>query len=139
MNRDFHVVSSSGRSRLHFHLALVACVLSIGGCQSPRYKWFEDVKIGMDKDQVLTAAGGPNSSRRWKDKDRWTYVFWDDPQGRQIREVHFSDGIATYVGPEVTSKISPETQDALNLGAEYRPHFEAIEPSSNDTVESVTQ
>ncbi len=56
----------------------------------------------MPKWEVLEAAGNPTRTQRWQGRDRWIYVMWDAPgEKRRIREVHFEDGLAVYVGPMV--------------------------------------
>lgn len=87
---------------------------AFSGCQTPRYKEFENAKVGMEKDQVLSATGGPYTSRRWKGKDRWIYEFKGTPEGSQTREVHFENGKAVYVGMKVVPAVSGEEQDRMN-------------------------
>ena len=84
------------------------------GCVTPRYKEFKNVKQGMEKDQVLSAAGGPNYSKRWKGKDRWIYEMKNTPEGSQTKEVHFEEGKAVYVGSKVVPAVSGEEQDRIN-------------------------
>jgi hypothetical protein len=68
----------------------------------------------MDKTTVLEVAGSPKVSKRWQGKDRWVYRFYSPTDGHQIREVHFENGIATYVGGRMNAQVSAEEQDRLN-------------------------
>ncbi|MFP5518941.1 MAG: outer membrane protein assembly factor BamE [Bdellovibrionia bacterium] len=77
-------------------ILLQASFLSIG-CQTNMKKAFEEVKPGMDKDDVLSIMGSPRSSQRFHGKDRWRYVFYADDL-RFEKEVHFLEGTAVYVG-----------------------------------------
>jgi outer membrane protein assembly factor BamE (lipoprotein component of BamABCDE complex) len=94
-------------------LFLLLLAMTLIGCQTPRYKEFSRLKEGMEKDQVIEQAGGPNVSRRWKGKDRWIYDY-KTPDGRQTREVHFEEGRAVYVGSKVVPLVSAEEQDRIN-------------------------
>lgn len=67
------------------------------GCQTSMYHQFEQVNLGMDKDDVLQIMGSPQRTQRWRGKDRWTFVFYED-RIRFEKEVQFHEGIATYVG-----------------------------------------
>lgn len=106
-----------GKSKF-LSLALSFCVLAaaaaLTGCQTARYKEFKNVKPGMEKDEVLSATGGPYTSKRWKGKDRWIYEFKGTPEGAQTREVHFENGKAVYVGSKVVPAVSGEEQDRIN-------------------------
>ncbi len=94
--------------------AFALAVLILSGCQTPRYKEFENVKTGMTKAEVIETVGGPSAKLRRQGIDRWTYVFENHPDGQQVREIHFVDGKSTYVGTQVKGPISPETQDRIN-------------------------
>lgn len=67
------------------------------GCQTSMYQQFEQVNVGMDKDDVLQIMGSPQRTQRWRGKDRWTFVFYED-RIRFEKEVQFQEGVATYVG-----------------------------------------
>jgi len=92
---------------------LSLALATLSGCVTPRYKEFARVKEGMEKDQVIDEAGGPNVSRRWHGKDRWIYNYYT-PDGRQTREIHFEEGKAIYVGNKVVPAVSAEEQDRIN-------------------------
>lgn len=80
----------------------------------------EDVKLGMDKDQVLEAIGGPRAVTRFHGKDRWFIAFYHD-NIRYEKEVHFTEGKATYVGepyeppPELSAKAVDRRNEEANL------------------------
>lgn len=94
-------------------LLLVAC-LQMTACQTPRYKSFDGIRPGMNKSEVIETAGGPNRATRWRGLDRWVYIYEDHPGGRLIREVHFDQNTATYVGEAVKPEVSAEEQDKRN-------------------------
>lgn len=100
-------------------LATLAFVLMLfaGGCQTSRHREFDSVHTGMAKDQVLAAVGGPNRTMHKNGLDRWTYLLWTpEGGGRQVREIHFSEGIAVYVGAPLAPRVSAEEQDQINAG-----------------------
>ncbi len=93
---------------------LLLVLLAVSSCQTPRFREFENVKVGMSKEQVLETAGGPSARERRSGMDRWTYNIYDHPEGIAVRAVHFLNGVATYVGPKPIPAISAEQQDRLN-------------------------
>jgi outer membrane protein assembly factor BamE (lipoprotein component of BamABCDE complex) len=101
-------------TRSLFLLSMTAISLLALGCQTPRFREFEQVKVGMSKEQVLSTAGNPSSRDRKDSVDRWSYSLHDHPDGKTVREVHFVEGVSTYVGPKLVPVISAEQQDQLN-------------------------
>lgn len=89
-------------------------------CQSSPVKVFdEEIKKGMDKNQVLHIMGTPNTSGRFHGKDRWIYVMYEGDT-RHRKEVHFSDGFAVYVGNEFQPPKDSQANivDQVNLEQE---------------------
>lgn len=80
-----------------FYYILFSVHIFMIGCQTSMYQQFEQVNVGMDKDDVLQIMGSPQRTQRWRGKDRWTFVFYED-RIRFEKEVQFHEGIATYVG-----------------------------------------
>lgn len=78
-------------------LSLLLATFFLSGCQTNMNKAFESVKTGMDKDQVLEAIGGPRAVTRFHGKDRWFIVYYHNDL-RFEKEIHFTNGLATYVG-----------------------------------------
>ncbi len=60
-------------------------------------KAFDEIKPGMDKDQVLEIIGGPRAVTRFHGKDRWFISFYSHGV-RYEKEIHFLNGLADYVG-----------------------------------------
>ena len=89
-------------------LAFVFILIGLTGCQTNMKKAFEEIKPGMDKEQVLETIGGPRAVTRFHGKDRWFIMFYHDGV-RYEREVHFSHGIADYVGD---TYVAPEEKQA---------------------------
>lgn len=76
---------------------LLTSSFALVGCQTSMVKQFNQVKSGMDKDDVLEIMGSPNRTERFHGKDRWTYVFYDN-QIKHQKEVQFFEGSAVYIG-----------------------------------------
>lgn len=100
-----------------FTVLFIATAFAASGCQTSRTRSFDGLRQGMTKAEVLDQAGGPDRSMRWQGMDRWIYVLRDDPAGPQVREVHFENGHAIYVGAQVLPKVSASDQDQRNRAA----------------------
>jgi outer membrane protein assembly factor BamE (lipoprotein component of BamABCDE complex) len=108
-------------TRFTFALCLAPlCSAFLLGCQTTRYHETQSIKPGMDKSEVIETAGGPNRSERYHDEDQWTYTDPSAPPDGKVREVHFVDGQAVYVGPPIKPKVSAEEQDRINAEEDAR-------------------
>ncbi len=83
------------------------------GCQTNQLKQYEQVKVGMDKGQVLELMGSPQKTSRLKGQDRWTYVFYEKGSEYQ-KEMLFDAGKSTYVGDIQAVQVSADEQDKKN-------------------------
>ncbi len=92
-------------------ILLVFILACLSGCQTNLKTAFDEIKPGMDKDQVLEMIGGPRAVTRFHGKDRWFIIFYQDGI-RYEREIHFSNGIADYVGE---SYKAPEEKQAATV------------------------
>lgn len=96
--------------------ALLLCSAWIlSACQGSMIRQFEEVKPGMEKNDVLALMGSPNQAQRFHGKDRWYYNFYDN-NIRFQKEVHFFEGNAVYIGDtwQPPAEKSAVAQDALN-------------------------
>lgn len=82
-------------------------------CTINQKKRFEQVQVGMDKDDVLRLLASPQITQRWHGMDRWTYIIYDD-EIRLDKEVHFAEGKAVYVGEAYKPALSAEQRDQKN-------------------------
>lgn len=103
----------TGRTSSKLPLVLLF-IFVLSGCQTSRYREFEKIKGGMSKGEVLSAIGGPNRTQRWHGRDRWEYTLYGHPDGDLVREVHFEDGVSTYIGPAIKPAVSADLQDQIN-------------------------
>lgn len=97
---------------------ILASAFLLTGCQSSMIKQFNQVKSGMDKDDVLEIMGSPNRSERFHGKDRWSYNFYDQ-KIQHNKEVHFFEGNAVYVGdtwepPQEESAVAVDKKNELS-------------------------
>ena len=88
----------------------------LSACATDMHKQFDKVKVGMDKNDVLGLLDSPQRTQRWHGMDRWTYIFYEN-DNRLEKEVHFSEGVANYVGDLYKPEITAEEQDSRNESA----------------------
>lgn len=118
-------------------LALILFVF-LSACQTNMKTAFEDVKLGMDKDQVLTAIGGPRAVTRFHGKDRWFIAYYHEGI-RYEKEVHFTNGYATYVGEpyEPAVEKSAAYVDKKNQETDLKTYEDLIRArSDSDNAEA---
>ena len=72
-------------------LKLWIILLSLTACASNLPRELEQVRTGMDKDEVLQSAGDPKHTFRLNSQDYWTYVFFRNDQEWR-RDVIFESG-----------------------------------------------
>jgi outer membrane protein assembly factor BamE (lipoprotein component of BamABCDE complex) len=74
-------------------LTLALLFLSLCACASmvSLPKSLDNVRAGMDKDQVLGTAGNPKRTFRSNSQDHWIYVFFKNHE-EFSREITFEDG-----------------------------------------------
>jgi outer membrane protein assembly factor BamE len=113
-------------------LAFACLLFCLTGCQTNMKKAFEEIKPGMDKDQVLDTLGGPQAVTRFHGKDRWFITFYHEGI-RYEREIHFSNGIADYAGENY---IAPEEKQATYID---KKNEESNEQAFKELVESRNQ
>lgn len=113
-------------------LLVLALFVFLTACQTDMKKAFEEIKPGMDKDQVLQIIGGPRAVTRFHDKDRWFITFYHD-KIRYEKEIHFKNGFVTYVGEPY--EPPPENQaanvDKKNQESDAKTYSELIKARSN--------
>lgn len=78
-------------------IPVVILSLLLTACQTSMLKQFEQVKPGMEKDDVLSLMGSPRQAQRFHGKDRWSYVFYDN-KIRFEKEIQFFEGNVIYIG-----------------------------------------
>jgi outer membrane protein assembly factor BamE len=94
----------------NFLLIFAFAFFCLAGCQTNMKRAFEEIKPGMDKDQVLEIIGGPKAVTRFHGRDRWFIRFYTDDVLYE-REIHFLNGHADYVGGPY--EPPPERQAAV--------------------------
>jgi outer membrane protein assembly factor BamE len=91
----------------------ILMMLFFTACQTNQIKEFSRVSAGMDKGQVLDILGSPQNSERWKGKDRWLYVMFENKQ-RVIKEIQFEDGKVVYSGEEYRNNETAKIEELNN-------------------------
>jgi outer membrane protein assembly factor BamE len=95
-----YLLVSAGRLFLCASISFIFLI----GCQSNPKIQFEKISEGMEKNEVLGLMGPPSASFRFSGRDRWIYRFYDRDQ-KFVKEVHFSEGKAVYVGEEFQAPL----------------------------------
>lgn len=103
-------MNNEGTMKLLFFISLCLFLVS---CQTNMAKQFDKIKVGSDKDAVLDYLGSPRNMTRMGGEDRWYYMYYQDDV-RQQKEIHFRDGLVTYVGEKKkpTPEIDPVAIDS---------------------------
>jgi hypothetical protein len=70
----------------------------------------------MDKSRIVETVGSPTVERRWQGKDRWIYEIHNNDDVT-VKEVHFKNGIAVYIGAPPKPTVTAEEQDRINAQA----------------------
>ncbi|MGZ5279918.1 MAG: outer membrane protein assembly factor BamE domain-containing protein [Pseudobdellovibrionaceae bacterium] len=95
------------------YLILLSLSFLMMGCATNMHEQFQRLKVGMEKDEVLSLMSSPQRTQRWRGMDRWTYIFYEEDQ-RLEKEVHFADGRASYLGEHPKPVVTAEERDAQN-------------------------
>ena len=109
-------------------IAFSFLILALTGCQTNMKKAFDEIKPGMDKDQVLEIIGGPRAVTRFHGKDRWFISFYNNGT-RFEREIHFLNGHADYVGEpyEPPVELSAAAVDKKNEELNAQAYQELVD------------
>lgn len=81
-------------------VTIIITLMSLGlavGCQVSPLSQYNQVRMGMEKDDVMDLMGAPQRTERLHGKDRWTYIFYDN-RIRFEREVQFDKNNVVYIG-----------------------------------------
>lgn len=118
-------------------------VIVLVGCQTSPLSQYNQVKMGMEKDDVMDLMGAPQRTERLHGKDRWTYIFYDK-RIRYEREVQFNNNNVVYLGEpwQAPPEISAEAIDRKHAEEDViiqKEKAEAVERSKSayTNVESV--
>lgn len=86
------------------NLVLSLIVVALMSCSHNPYNNFLEVKIGQDKEEVLTTLGSPLRSRRSDGKDIWTYRFYQEKK-YVYKEITFEKHVVTLIEDAKQTKI----------------------------------
>ena len=118
------------------YLSLFLGLFLLLGCTINQKKRFDQVQVGMDKDQVLGLLASPQRTQRWQGMDRWTYIFFED-EIKFEKEIHFLEGTAAYVGdipkPALSADERDKKQDEEN--AEYDRNYQTKRDENRKSYE----
>ncbi len=92
--------------------------LSLMGCATPLVKKLEEIRVGMDKADVLEKVGNPKRVRRVGGRDEWVYVVKTQEADEEYR-FYFEAG-------RLVERLSPSNIQILELELE-----EATKPKNS--------
>lgn len=98
-------------SRILISILMLATTLMLS-CTINQKRRFEKVQVGMEKNEILELMSSPQRRDRWRGLDRWTYIFYENDEKFE-KEIHFSNGISTYVGDPYQPATSAEARDQM--------------------------
>lgn len=101
------------------NLFIANLILATIGCTTNMAKSLDQIKPGMDRDDVLEIAGGPKRTFREVGQDHWIYVYYVNNQP-WLRDVVFSDG-------RVDRVTAPQSKDTSLKDLESAKTFEEYE------------
>lgn len=88
---------------------LLAVMAALVGCVSPD-RPLDDVRVSMDKDQVLRTAGNPKYTYRSENQDHWVY-FYESGDRMFSKTLTFEAGRVVQVGRPQTKDKDAATKD----------------------------
>lgn len=103
--------------------------LLLNACSSAPKHLVEDVKEGMDKDQVLDTAGNPARTFRTNGQDHWIYVFYQGSQ-EMARDVVFEENRVVSIGRPVGKENWTKTLESIKK--DKGDGFKTIDGGSED-------
>jgi hypothetical protein len=90
---------------------ILPLLLMLTGCASGPGRW-DEIRLGMDKAQILELAGNPKRTFRDSGTDVWEYEFIDE--GRQIqRQIVFSSGKVSRMTAPRPRGLGPASADSM--------------------------
>ncbi len=93
--------------------------LMLWGCSSAPKQHLDKIIVGMDKGEVLEAAGNPRRTFREKSRDHWVYIFYIN-DSKALRVVVFEGGRVIQVN-------TPAAKDPWESDLESAETFEEFE------------
>ena len=120
-----HFALNFGRSFWGLAFALVTA------CSSFQIEDFKEVRIGMDRSDVIDSIGSPYSTQKRGDLNVWTYRLTNDGKALVVREVHFKNDHVVYAGEPIDWSTVPRRGKAnvepiAAEGAAEAPKFEPV-------------
>ncbi len=103
---------------------LLAITLLSAACSTPQHSFESDLKVGMDKAEVLELVGGPQLTKRRNSEDVWQYVFYNGEQ-KTTKELHFKNNKVIYKGEPVTPRPGESAKAVDTRNSRLLPSFGA--------------
>lgn len=115
-----------------FNLLILLLGMFLVSCASALYKEFEQLKVGMDKSQVVEVVGSPSRTDYRMNKHIWTYRFFDNGQPF-TKELHFDKDKLVYIGDPIPVK-RPKYSTAADEAEIQRDTAPKASPNNDHVV-----
>jgi outer membrane protein assembly factor BamE len=99
-------ISTSISNLILLTLAILAYLFCLG-CSSTPTVQFSEIKMGMDKDQVLQAVGNPYRTEKGAVKEKWGYRYYEGKNKEKeiLKFIEFINGrVANFGDDELEMK-----------------------------------
>ncbi len=88
--------------------SLVAVLCLLAGCASFQLSDFSEVRLGMDRSDVIDNIGSPLSTQKRGELNIWTYRLPSETHQVTLKEVHFREDRVVYAGDPVDWPVRPK-------------------------------
>jgi hypothetical protein len=105
-------------------------MLIVSGCAS-QVRVLDNVHEGMDKDEVLEAAGNPKRTFRSNSEDHWIYIFFKDDK-EWDRQIDFKAGKVIRIGRPVPKRSWTRQLEDTNTMEEFERKAREHQRKSGD-------
>jgi outer membrane protein assembly factor BamE (lipoprotein component of BamABCDE complex) len=106
-------------------------VLILSACASSPKANLQKLRVGMDKDEVLQAAGDPKRTFRANSEDHWIYIYFEgDEEWR--RQIDFRDGKVILVGRAIPKKNWQSELEATGTMEEFESKARAHQRKASE-------
>jgi outer membrane protein assembly factor BamE (lipoprotein component of BamABCDE complex) len=97
---------------------------TLSACTTPQHSFDNDLKVGMDKAEVIELMGGPQFTKRRNSEDVWQYHFYNG-ENKMVRELHFKNNKLSYKGDPVGPKPGESAKAIDSRNSRQLPSFSA--------------
>lgn len=101
-------------------------LVALTGCATSQIQRLENVKVGMDKTEVLETAGNPKYTQRKNSADIWVYIYYVGEKKFE-RGLRFENSRLTEILPELETRPGA---DAMASDVVVRDYEKLVEDAA---------